>query len=252
MRLPDFIVAGAPRGGTTWLYELLNRHPGIHVAKPVKPEPKFFLIDEIYAKGLEYYSQTWFSGIDSALVAGEKSSNYLESSQAAIRIRECVPSVKLVFILRDPADRAISNYRWSVMNGIETETLARALDLECDRTSAVSSEFEISRPFAYYSRGLYADLLAPYFEAFPRSQILCLQYEHIQSQPEHLAERLHTFLGVPPRPGDARGLGVINSSSPLEVPGVRQVRPQLARRYAEPNSRLVALLGPDFDVWSST
>jgi hypothetical protein len=57
LRLPDFIIGGAPRSGTTWLYELLDRHPDVHMAKPLAPEPKFFLRDDEYARGLRYYSQ---------------------------------------------------------------------------------------------------------------------------------------------------------------------------------------------------
>src|SRR6202035_103039 len=52
VRLPDFIIGGAPRSGTTWLYWLLDRHPHVYLAKPVTPEPKFFLVDRIYEKGL--------------------------------------------------------------------------------------------------------------------------------------------------------------------------------------------------------
>ena len=60
MRLPDFIIGGAPRSGTSWLYQVLDMHPEIHMAKPIKPEPKFFLIDKLYEKGIEYYAKTWF------------------------------------------------------------------------------------------------------------------------------------------------------------------------------------------------
>ena len=83
MRLPEFLIGGAPRSGTTWLYALLDRHPDIHMAKPLKPEPKFFLRDDEYAKGLEYYSKKWFEGVDASKIAGEKSTDYLESADAA-------------------------------------------------------------------------------------------------------------------------------------------------------------------------
>ena len=61
LRLPDFIIGGAPRSGTTWLYWLLDRHPEIYMASPVKPEPKFFLVDHLYEKGLRFYADTWFA-----------------------------------------------------------------------------------------------------------------------------------------------------------------------------------------------
>lgn len=252
MRLPDFIIAGAPRSGTTWLYELLDRHPDIYMAKPVRPEPKFFLVDETYAKGLDFYSATWFAGVDASLAAGEKSTNYLESPLAAARIHEHLPSVKLVFILREPADRAISNYRWSVMNGIESEPVERALALEDERELATAPEHRYSRPFAYFSRGLYAEHLESYFERFPSEQILCLKYEHIHDDAALLATRLHGFLGVEPRPDDVRDLGIINSSNSVDACDVIAVRDRLRERYAAPNLRLGQLLGADFDVWSYT
>ena len=57
LRLPDFIIGGAPRSGTTWLYALLDRHPDVFMARPRAPEPKFFLVDHLYEKGLQYYSR---------------------------------------------------------------------------------------------------------------------------------------------------------------------------------------------------
>src|SRR6266550_685043 len=103
---PTFIIAGAPRSGTTWLYELLDRHPDVHMAKPLKPEPKFFLRDDEYAKGLEYYSTKWFEGVEPSKIAGEKSTDYLESSAAAARIAKNLSDVKLIFLLREPVSRA--------------------------------------------------------------------------------------------------------------------------------------------------
>ncbi len=112
MRLPEFIIGGAPRSGTTWLYELLDRHPDVHMAKPVKPEPKFFLRDDEYGKGLEYYANRWFADVEDGKIAGEKSTDYLESPSAAARIARDLPHVKLIFVLREPVARAYSNYLW--------------------------------------------------------------------------------------------------------------------------------------------
>ena len=103
---PTFLIAGAPRSGTTWLYHLLDRHPDVYMAKPARPEPKFFLVDELYARGLRHYVDTWFAGAETYVAAGEKSTNYLESATAAERIGRDLPGVQLVFILRDPTDRA--------------------------------------------------------------------------------------------------------------------------------------------------
>ena len=149
LRLPDFIIGGAPRSGTTWLYDLLNRHPDLYMARPKQPEPKFFLVDHFYAQGLVHYSQTWFAGALANQVAGEKSTDYLESAAAAERIARDLPAVKLVFILREPAARAWSNYLWSQMNGLETEDFETALRLEDERERTLSERLRFARPFSY-------------------------------------------------------------------------------------------------------
>src|SRR5262249_58176465 len=105
---------------------------------------------------------------------------------------------------------------------------------------------------SYFSRGLYADLLEPYFNRFVDHQILVLRCEDIRERPTELAGSLHRFLGVAARPVDADGLGVVNPSIP-EPNGpdecVEPVPPELIERYTEPNRRLAALLGPSFPMW---
>jgi hypothetical protein len=70
--LPDFIIAGAPRSGTTWLYFLAQRHPQLAMAQPGVPEPKFFLVDELWRRGVDYYSTKWFDSLPGGRVLGEK------------------------------------------------------------------------------------------------------------------------------------------------------------------------------------
>ena len=219
------------------------------MARPVTPEPKFFLVDHLYEKGLQFYADTWFAGAGAARLAGEKSTDYLESTAAAERIARDLPNVQLIFILREPAARAYSNYLWTRMNGLETEDFETALRTEDERERHLPERLRFARPFSYFSRGLYADLLSPYFERFPRRQVLVLRFEDITSRPHDLAKRIHSFLGVVLRPQDADGLGVINPSIGQEAGFDDAMRRDLLARYAEPNRRLAALLGPDFELW---
>lgn len=221
------------------------------MAAPPRPEPKFFLVDELYSRGLDWYSQNWFGSAAPGAICGEKSTNYLESASAAHRIANALPGVRLVFVLRDPVERAWSNYRLSRMNGMERETFERALELEGQRERDLAPERRFSRPHAYFSRGLYADLLQPWFQLFPRENILCLRCEDIARRPRLLAERLHRFLCLPVRADDADGLGVINAAeSEGEQQLAAETRSLLRARYAEPNRRLAEFLGPDFEIWS--
>jgi hypothetical protein len=249
-RGPTFIIAGAPRSGTTWLYHLLDRHPDVYMAKPARPEPKFFLVDELYAKGLEYYVDTWFAGADAYPAAGEKSTNYLESPRAAERIEASLPKVRLVFILREPSQRAYSNWAWSRMNGMEHEDFEAALALEEERERTLDPKLRYARPHAYFSRGLYASMLQPYVDRFPAGQLLVLKFDDIVGDPGGLTARLHRFIGVEPRPGDAAGLDVINPSEKMNEPMPADAIARLRRRYAEPNRALGRLLGPDFEAWN--
>ena len=245
-RLPDFIIGGAPRCGTTWLYRALDRHPGIHLAKPVRPEPKFFLVDAEYEKGLGYYSQRWFSDVPERIAAGEKSTNYLESRVAAERMAEALPGVKLVFLLREPASRAVSNYRFTKMHGLEDLDFAAALEAEGQRERDYDERLRFMRPFSYFSRGCYARHLARWFELFPRQQILVRAYEELVTAPGETLADVQRHLGVEARPQDAEGLGIVNGSddAAVETSAVAALR----HRYEEPNRDLRELLGDD--LWA--
>ena len=245
---PTFLIAGAPRSGTTWLYYLLDRHPDVYMAKPVRPEPKFFLVDELYERGFQHYVDTWFDGSTAYAAAGEKSTNYLESAAAAERIHRHLPDVKLVFILRDPAQRAYSNWAWSRMNRMETLDFETALEQEEERERTLPPPLRYARPHAYFSRGLYASMLRRYLELFRREQILCLKFEDIILKPGDLACRLHRFLEVAPRPDDTLDLDVVNPSEAGDAMS-DDLRRRLRRRYAPATRELVALLGREFEDW---
>src|SRR5207237_1756009 len=141
--------------------------------------------------------------------------------------------VQLVFIRREPAQRAYSNWAWSRMNRMEALDFEAALAEEDARERSLPANLRYARPHAYFSRGLYAAMLRPYFDLFPRDQILCLKFEDIILEPEDLASRLHRFIGVTARPDDTLGLDVVN---PSEAGGGMsdEVRQRLRQQYAAP------------------
>jgi len=220
------------------------------MARPITPEPKFFLVDEIYERGLPYYSSTWFDPLPAGKRYGEKTTNYLESPTACERIARDLPDVRLIFLLRDPVERAHSNYLWSMRNGFETEPFGRALELEGSRERELPPERRYSRPHAYFSRGLYAGLLRPWFARFPRENISVLRSEDISSTPREIARSLCEFVGVAARPDLADGLGQINAARPEGSPPIDPaVRAALEERYRRPDDDLAELLGPTFAGW---
>jgi hypothetical protein len=250
LRLPDFIIGGAPRSGTTWLYQLADRHPAIAMAKPLQPEPKFFLVDALFERGLEFYASTWFEQLPLGCVLGEKSTNYLEGVNVAERIRRMLPNVRLVFLLRNPVNRAWSNYLWSRRNGMEMMSFKEALALEDKRERELPLNLRYARPHAYFSRGLYAQHLARFYRWFPRDRILVLQTEDIGNAPGTVAERFQQFVKVPVIPDLAKGLGPVNASIPEEAADLSaDIRAELEDRYSEPNRQLAALLGTESLMW---
>lgn len=246
-RLPDFVIGGAPRSGTTWLYTVLSRHPRLWLAKPVRPEPKFFLVDAEYSKGLDYYKQRWFSDVPENVIAGEKSTNYLESRNAATRLANDIPQARLIFMLREPASRAFSNYRFTRMNGLEHLDFAAALAEEGSREQSYEERFRFSRPYSYFTRGLYARQLEPWLELFPREQVLIKRYEDLLVSPSSVLTDVHRFLGVEPRPADLEGIGIVNATDGAGIDD--SMLASLRGRYAEPNRHLYSLLGTE--LWST-
>lgn len=249
-RLPDVLIGGAPRCGTSWLHTVFANHPQMYVPVPFKPEPKFFLVDAEYDKGLPYYSDRWFSKTPADVVACEKSANYLESSTAACRISGDLPAVRMIFILREPADRTRANYLWSRKNGLETEDFATALRLEAGREATYPPEYRFSRPHSYFSRGLYAQHLRPYLELLSRDRVLVMRYEDIVDDPTKFAEHVLRFLNLELGSLDVTSLGKVNSANaPDNGNDFDEIVCGLKERYRGPNKELRDLLGADFELW---
>lgn len=249
-KLPTFLIAGAPRSGTTYLYDLLDSHPGVFLAKPPRPEPKFFLVDEEFRKGLDYYRERYFAGAGGFAAVGEKSTNYLEGAAVASRIYESLPEVRLIFVLRNPVERAYSNYRWSVQNGLELLSFADAVEQEAAREREYGERQKYSRPHSYVSRGLYAELLKPFFDRFESSRIKVLLLDDIERAPEATAAELFEFLQLSPVPIAFRFDERVNAATA----GEPEIPPAVARRlddfYRVPNAELADLLHRDLSAWS--
>ena len=248
--MPDhFFIVGAQRSATTYLYHLCDEHPQIEMAKPVKPEPKFFLTDSLYDQGMEYYHRTFFSKDANTLLRGEKSTSYMSYEKVAQRIYNHFPKAKIIFLLRDPIYRAISHYWFSVKNGFETLPLEDAFLSEEKRWKDYDPAKVSDSPFAYLRRGRYVDFIQVYDRYFPRDQILVLLHEELIESMERVVE-LYQFLGVDVNHIPSGHRDVINANDvKMDVPFSHSLMSFLKEYYIEPNKELEKRVGRIIDRW---
>lgn len=196
--LPNFLLIGAPRSGTTTLYRYLAEHPDVYMS-PVK-EPWYFSLadrgpwtgpgDAPGVHTIEHY-MSLFSGYRGETAVGEASTSYLWDARAATLIHKTLPNVRLVVILRHPVDRAYSNYLQHVMQRRETLTFSEALRREEERLERGWSPY-----WSYSGMGFYGQQLQRYLQLFPRENVLILFTDDLQHRPKWLFRTLCSFLGV--------------------------------------------------------
>lgn len=204
--LPDFIIIGANKAGTTSIANYLNLNPKVKISE-VK-EPMFFsstpstvhaskeeasLALPFVTITLDDYSRMYENHEASAQVFGEASTAYLALPQAsATLIKKVVPQVKIIAILREPVSRAVSAYKMCFGNGIEKRSFSQVVRDSKNHITILKNHGVKE----YIRNGLYAQLLGPYFQFFDRSQLLILNYDYLKNQPQAFMEKISTFIGV--------------------------------------------------------
>jgi hypothetical protein len=242
-----FFIVGAQRSGTTYLYHVLNEHPEIEMAAPLRPEPKCFLSDTPISR--DAYETAYFSGKAGAWLRGEKGTSYIESEAAAQRIAAMFPGAVIIVALRNPIERAVSNYRFSVDNGIEAEPLEVAFLHEAARRDQYDkTRFSVS-PFAYLRRGCYIDYITLYERHFPREQIEILFFEDFTANLAAV-QRLYARLGVAPEFVPPSANRQVNASQKQADQALSpDLRRYLSDYFAGPNARLAEQLAVDLTQW---
>jgi Sulfotransferase family len=202
--LPDFFVFGAPKAGTTALHAALARHPQLFMSS-VK-EPKFFLCDgpppDQGGPGDAHSYREWiwrpeeyerlFDDAPPGTLRGESTPFYLSDLAAHQRIRRAVPDARLIIVLRDPVDRAYSNWAHLWADGLETiGDFLTACAEEPRRTEAGWAPF-----WQYLATGLYGRQLQHLYTLFPRDQVLVIRYMALVDQPGTTLDTVCRFLGV--------------------------------------------------------
>ncbi len=193
MSLPNFLCIGTQRGGTTWLYEMLRVHPDIYL--PVQKEIHFFNNDSNYDKGIDWYEKTFFSNTEGKKIIGEITPAYLYIESAAQRIyKNLGKDIKLIIMLRNPAERAFSDYWMEYFRGNETLSFEEAILMEPYR---ICRSYEEKLYYSYIKRGFYYAQIKNYFGFYPSGNIKILIFEEFfKDIPNNLNDVLQ-FLNCP-------------------------------------------------------
>lgn len=233
------LLIGGQRCGTTWLQQVLEAHGDIRVPRVVKPEPKYFLDRSDHAE----YDALFAPEGGSWLL--DKSTTYLERADAATRAAASIPDAVVVVVVRDPVERAFSNWRFSVANGLEDQPIDVCLTEAGEERpwSGLSTS-----PFQYLRRGRYSELLAPWEVEFGPTMVV-LQYEQMidTGAAEYLTRRFDR-VGLAPSPGWP-DLPPPANAAPGDDPMPSRVRDALHEYYREGNRQL-ARFGVDVDRWT--
>ncbi len=187
--LPNFIIVGAPKGGTRSLINNLSEHPNVFTV-----EPQTFFFDRNFEKGLEYYSK-FFNDWDDEEAIGEKTPSYLASRKAPKRIYDTIPNVKLIFLLRDPVKRAYSDWRMDYTSGREFRSFEDTLKWEIQGPEKV---VRFKNNTKYLDIGKYADHIVRYLKYFPKSQMLFIISEIFRKNKVETLKKVFSFLEVSP------------------------------------------------------
>lgn len=239
--LPDFLVIGAQKSGSTSLFNYLSLHPQVLPAV----QKEIFYFNNEYSRGENWYRQ--FFPLRSMLrrggaLTGEASTTYLNSPECAIRVRELIPDAKLIAVLRDPVERAISHYFHRRRTGRETRSLE---DVFCPKFfCALQADSPLpAEDKLYFERGLYADHLCGWLEVFPSAQLKVVKAEDMFKDVNLILNHLHDYLGL-----KSHSLEQHRTFNPGQdkshVPS--SIRDDLRCAYSEANLKLVELLGSDF------
>jgi hypothetical protein len=252
--LPDFLIVGEAKCGTTSLYDDIVRHPA--VLEAAVKEVHFF--DLRFRRGLDWYRSQfpleWRMRKDrgkARLRTGEASPYYMFHPHAPARIRQALPNVKLIAMLRNPVERAYSQYQHEFRKGREPlPSFAEAVEREPERLRGerermLADEHYNStdhRRHAYVARGVYVDSLAPLSRLFAPEQLLVVKSEDYFAAPEATVRRVTAFLELPAWEPPTFARKNVGTYAPIDS----TLRRRLADYFAPHNARLYDFLEVDF------
>jgi len=233
--LPDFVVIGTMKGGTTYLYHLLSQHPLVEPA--AAKELQFF--NRFFDEGVEWYRQCFpvpRLKDGRRTLTGEATPGYLPHPPAPERMAEIIPHARLIALLRNPVDRAYSDYQQVIRKGRETRTFEEAMDYD-DLDDA---------PRKFLSKGIYVDQLLRWAEFFPKEQLLVLKSEDFFEDPVESLKPVLSFLDLPEWKPKVWDLHYKRNKGDYEEKMDPATRRRLEEYFEPHNRRLYDFLGTDF------
>jgi hypothetical protein len=241
--LPDYLVIGAQRCGTTSLQNLIASHPDV---TPPLWRKGIHYFDTEYHRGSPWY-RSQFPVARPGRMTGEGSPYYLFHPLVAERIADLVPRAKLLVLLRDPIERAISHYKHELRRGFETLDIVTAMRAESERLEGEEAKMRADpayysfahQHFSYQARGDYAGQLARYLALFPKRQMLVLQSESYWSDPKTTWDEVLQFLELPDWKPAA--FPHLNATRDREV--AEEVRDRLKVRFERSNQQISSQWG---------
>lgn len=255
--LPNCIIAGAQKAGTSSLYHYLTQHP--QVQQSFSKEIHYFsggTIPEIdtYKKGENWYRAHFAMkrNMRKNDICVDATPMYLFNPLVPERIKNLIPDCKIIILLRDPVERAISHYFHTQRFGFESLSIKHAMESEQNRLKSALDNNDYADPafrlFSYQSRGLYLEQIKRYQAYFPKEQLLILSTEELFNHPKLILKEVFEFLriGSEQQISDLRSQNQGNNK--LRVPN--EVYTDLKQFFSKPNSQLFEHLDKQFN-WQS-
>ncbi len=238
--LPDFLIIGAQKSATSSLFHYLMQNP--RVREPMRKEIHYFA--DKHTRSLSWYRAHFpLAAAIGDGVTGEGSTSYLFLPSVAERVKASIPNAKFIAILRNPIDRALSQYQHNKHQGRADYSFHDYIMYEAGHDWAAEKSLTRMRQLQPMARGFYADQIERWFEHFERRQFLFIKYENFIVDPHSQIDRACDFLGIDRHTAD--------TSKKYKARGVREViedrtRAFLKERFDAANARLPSLIGDEF------
>ena len=250
--LPDFIIIGTARSGSTSLYYNICQHPCVLSA--AYDELGYF--DSNFHLGLNWYRSlfpTLFSKWvvkqkKQFAITGEDTPFYIWNPLVAKRILKILPKIKLIVLLRNPVDRAYSNYHLGIRAGSENLSFEDAIQIELKKLNEINDEFEhnvekYTIPRSYIAKGFYANQLKIWLELFNSEQLIIISTEDLESNPQGTLDKIYNFLKIPKNHKLIPEKQKKSSYRKMK----NETREFLINLYKKNNAELFSMIGQKFD-----